>query len=140
MDDLDRPGLFKSQVLREHKRCEEILHELRCLGVKILLMPVVVDEQGDLRVQARQFIWQKRVRLTRNLESRLWELSQELSRLVHHAMAEVLESCGHGCFDVAATVRIEPEVGDVWLEEFFARQHLLGLRNGCDLVVLRQCD
>lgn len=140
MDELDRPGIHRSHVLKGNDRCEEILRELRSLGIKIAVMPIVVDDQGQCRIQAREFIWREPVEMTPGLDLRLWELSWELSQLVLHAMAEVLDSCGHGCFDVAATVRCEPDGGGVWLEEFFARELLLGLRNGCDLVVLRECD
>jgi hypothetical protein len=136
MDDLDRPGEIRGFVLNDDLGIDQLLRELADLGVTIVKMPVVCDEQHQFRVLAVEHVFAKRVPRNRKTDEKLSQLVWRLRELAERACLDELDACGHGGDPFTATIRCEVEGGYVMAEEIHHRQPFVGLRNN-DTVVLR---
>jgi len=137
MDDLDRPGEIRGFVLNDVPDIEQLLRELADLGVAIVKMPVVFDEQHQFRVLAVEAVFAKRVARNRKTDEKLSQLVWRLRELAETACLEELDACGHGGEAFTATIRCEVDGGCILAEEIHHRQPFGGLRNN-DTVVLRK--
>lgn len=139
MDDLDRPGLPKPLVLDRDPECTALLNDMAAAGVRLLLMPINIDADGECRILACEWRLRTRVRRTRKFDDHLSSLADRMKELVHAALDQVLESCGHEAREVVGNVRCIccPSDCEISIEFLYSTQLLLGLRERTDLLTLR---